>query len=113
MSADGKFLALHSLVVSPRLQHQGVGSWMLESYLRVPEVEALKRVLLITKEPLIPFYEEVGFILRGPSKMVHGREQVLRMFYSAVLLDSAVLISIHRKTDTLNPNPQTEAWSLP
>ena len=89
---------------------------MLESYLRVPEVEALRRVLLITKEPLIPFYEEVGFILRGPSKMVHGREQVLRMFfffYSAVLLDSAVLISIRRKTDTLNPNPQTEAWSLP
>ena len=86
MSADGKFLALHSLVVSPRLQHQGVGSWMLESYLRVPEVEALKRVLLITKEPLIPFYEAVGFTLRGPSKMVHGREQVLRMFYSALLL---------------------------
>ena len=66
---------------------------MLESYLRVPEVEALKRVLLITKEPLIPFYEEVGFILRGPSKMVHGREQVLRMFYSAFFFSTRLSCS--------------------
>lgn len=74
----GRMLCIHSVVVDQALRRQGVGSQLLGSYLQTDAV-ARRRVQLICKDQLVGFYQAAGFVMLGPSTVVHGQDQWLLM----------------------------------
>eukprot|EP00808_Paulinella_micropora_P006747 g76983.t1 len=72
----GAYLCIHSVVVASDLRRSGLGSELLCKYVEhVRKNIGVKKILLISKKHLVPFYEGVGFKLHGPSKVVHGKER--------------------------------------
>lgn len=75
---DGESLCIHSLVIDRAYRGQGFGRSVLLAYVeeyRQAVLEGslpLKRILLICRERLIPFYESVGFHNLGQSSVVMG-----------------------------------------
>lgn len=79
----GKTLCIHSVCVRDNLKRRGLGSAMLETYLKhmpgaLPHV---KECRLICKEHLIGFYREAGFQLEGRSDVVHGKDPWYELSY--------------------------------
>merc|ERR1719171_3102678 len=79
----GTSLCIHSVVIAEPYRRQGLARAMLRQYLMAAPctMPHLKRVLLICKNNLIPFYESVGFELLGESKVVHGQDKWFDMRY--------------------------------
>merc|ERR1712087_945508 len=79
--ANGHTLCIHSVVVEETRRRSGVGIWMLRKYLDTVAVEGsrVKRIVLLCKELLVPFYASAGFELLGPSGVVHGQDKWLLM----------------------------------
>jgi GNAT superfamily N-acetyltransferase len=77
---DGSLLCIHSVVVDQSHRRKGVGSFILEAYVRhikgLPNVQAIE---LLCKEDLRGFYEKGGFSFLGPSSVQHGSEQWFSM----------------------------------
>mmetsp|Transcript_8371 Transcript_8371/g.13560 ORF Transcript_8371/g.13560 Transcript_8371/m.13560 type:complete len:476 (+) Transcript_8371:321-1748(+) len=82
--AGGRTLCVHSVVVDERFQRQGAAFGMLSEYverIRAEQVQ-VERIVLISKEHLVPFYESVGFINGGLSHIVHGKDPWYELYLS-------------------------------
>ena len=76
----GTTLCIHSVVVSPELRRQGVGTSMLNAFVAlVAEKAHAHRILLLCKRPLVGFYESVGFTKQGESSVQHGQDKWMLM----------------------------------
>lgn len=59
---DGTYIAIHSVVVSPKYQGSGIGTLMLTDYIqRMGTVSAGRALILIAVEKNVPFYQSLGF----------------------------------------------------
>ena len=72
---EGRTVCIHSVVVRDSWRKRGVGSQMMQQYLRLPFMQHVDQLLLLSKEHLIPFYEKAGFELLGLSPVDHGSEK--------------------------------------
>lgn len=72
----GPTLCIHSVVVAERFRRRGYATTMLKACLeRVALTQPqVRRICLIAKAPLLHMYVGVGFALRGPSSVVHGKD---------------------------------------
>ena len=72
----GRTLCIHSVCVAEEERRAGVGSRLLQAYLRaVPAaLPGVASVRLICKEHLLGFYAAAGFRVEGPSPVVHGAD---------------------------------------
>ncbi|KAF2452735.1 hypothetical protein BDY21DRAFT_375311 [Lineolata rhizophorae] len=69
----GPTVALHSLAVLPEHQRKGLGRTLLRSYVqRLEAAEVADRVALLAREPLVPFYEGLGFRNLGRSESAYA-----------------------------------------
>lgn len=72
---DGRLICIHSVTVPPALRRKGIGLRMLLAYLdHVKALNCYSGAALICKADLISFYEQAGFVCRGESKVVHGKD---------------------------------------
>ena len=70
---DGRTVCVHSLAVLPAYQRKGLGTMLLKAYIQRIEASGLAdRISLISHDPLVPFYEAMGFENQGPSKAQIG-----------------------------------------
>ncbi len=72
---EGRMLVVHSVTVRESQRRLGIGSGMLSEYMRyiIAERTEVLRVGLLSKQPLVPFYEAAGFASRGLSSVEHGK----------------------------------------
>ena len=69
----GRTIALHSLAVLPAFRNRGLGKVILKSYQqRVESSGIADRVSLVAHEPMIKFYEALGFVNKGSSQCKFG-----------------------------------------
>ncbi|WPG99395.1 Hypothetical protein R9X50_00220900 [Acrodontium crateriforme] len=69
----GRTICIHSLAVLPEFQSRGLGRTLMKAYLQRMEGQGVAdRAALITHEPLIPYYESLGFVNQGPSPCKFG-----------------------------------------
>ena len=81
-SPNARTLCIHSVVIKQEYRKKGLGLQMLKSYLNYLREENLcDKILLLSKEHLIHFYESAGFILNGVSDVVHGQEKWYELEY--------------------------------
>ncbi|OMP87233.1 Polyamine N-acetyltransferase 1 [Diplodia seriata] len=70
---DGRTIAIHSLAVEPEVQGRGLGKTLLKAYIQRMQTSGVAdRISILTYERLVSFYESVGFVNRGPSKVEYG-----------------------------------------
>lgn len=70
---QGGTIAIHSLAVLPEHQGKKVGTTLMKSYIqRIKDAMIADRLALLTHEPLVPFYESLGFENKGPSQCTFG-----------------------------------------
>lgn len=69
---DGKNLLIFGLVVSPKFQHRGIASELLNYVAETAARRNRITVALTCRERLVSFYEKSGFTNMGISKSVHG-----------------------------------------
>jgi predicted GNAT family N-acyltransferase len=79
---NGRLLCLHSVVIDPNERKKGYGTKLLRAYVdHIRQSEPnIKKIMLLSKEYLLPFYQECGFKLIGPSIVQHGKETWHDMF---------------------------------
>lgn len=66
----GNVLCIHSIVIRRDLRRKGLGSQMLQAYLsKVRAQTKIKKVLLLSKPHMLPFYLSHGFNDRGEWKL--------------------------------------------
>ena len=108
-SEKGHHLLVHSVVVAAPHRKQGLATWMFRQYMRlvqtwssrcVPVLDEhgmtcasaarpsdsrpLERASLLTKQGNVELYRRCGFVLLGPSKVVHGEDTWYDMTRSLV-----------------------------
>lgn len=72
---SGNVLCIHSVVIRQENRRKGLGTEMMTAYLRnVAENTNMRRVLLLSKRRLVPFYEGAGFQVIGESSISHGKD---------------------------------------
>jgi len=77
---EGTTLCIHSVVVAEERRRLGLGTAMLKAYVKqVADHTPVRTILLMCKEPLIPFYADAGFTLVGQSDVVHGLDPWFEM----------------------------------
>jgi ribosomal protein S18 acetylase RimI-like enzyme len=76
----GRTLAVHSLAVVPEHQHKGLGRILMKGYQqRIQSAGVADRIVIITYERLVPFYESLGFSNKGKSSNPYGGEEWIDM----------------------------------
>ncbi|KAL9645272.1 hypothetical protein ABK040_002472 [Willaertia magna] len=79
---NGKTICIHSVVIKDKYRRNGIGSEMLKKYLNyLSENFKGQYCVLLSKEYLIKFYENVGFKTKGLSSVSHGKEQWYELEY--------------------------------
>lgn len=69
----GRTLAVHSLAVLPTYQKRGLGTILMKSYVqRMVEAETADRIAVLTYDKLVPYYDSLGFVNHGKSKVKFG-----------------------------------------
>ncbi|AQZ12310.1 PAA1 (YDR071C) [Zygosaccharomyces parabailii] len=64
-------VAIHSLVIDPSYQKKNLATLLLTDYIqKLSNQEIGERIVIIAHEPLVPFYERVGFKVVGENKDV-------------------------------------------
>lgn len=64
-------VAIHSVVIDPEFQKKNLATLLLTDYIqKLSNQEVAKRITLIAHEPLVPFYERLGFKSQGENKDV-------------------------------------------
>ncbi|GIL68425.1 hypothetical protein Vafri_21706 [Volvox africanus] len=78
---EGSLLCIHSVVVEAPLRRKGLATRLLRAYVVYVQATTphLRGIRLICKQDLIGLYEKAGFILVGPSGVVHGRDPWFEM----------------------------------
>ncbi|KAG9304529.1 hypothetical protein G9A89_020093 [Geosiphon pyriformis] len=71
---DGTTVCIHSICVDKKYRRQGIALKLLKEHIRGLDGRYAK-VALISHEYLIPLYQKAGFILKGESKVRHGKEK--------------------------------------
>jgi len=69
---DGDSIVIFSLSVIPAHRKKGVGAKLLTRFIQQARDLRKKRVLLLCKPDMIPYYIRHGFQDRGPSASRHG-----------------------------------------
>ena len=82
----GQSLCIHSVVISHEYRRQGLGLRILRSYLQLMlrEDANIKRILLLSKSHLLPFYISCGFHVIRQSPVHHGRESWFELVFDLV-----------------------------
>lgn len=86
---DGRTICIHSLAVLPEFQGSGIGRTIMMAYMQqmngagiadrlaiisheVSKALSLLGNVLLTMKPLVPYYEKLGFVSKGPSEAQFG-----------------------------------------
>jgi GNAT superfamily N-acetyltransferase len=70
---QGSTIAIHSLAVLPEHQGKRVGMTLMKAYIqRIRGAATANQIALLAHEPLIPFYQTLGFDNKGPSSCTFG-----------------------------------------
>jgi ribosomal protein S18 acetylase RimI-like enzyme len=69
---DGGNIVIFSLAVLPRFQGLGISRKLMSTFLDVARALKKKKILLLCKTDLIPYYQHFGFSYGGPSRSEHG-----------------------------------------
>ncbi|RME35298.1 MAG: N-acetyltransferase [Gammaproteobacteria bacterium] len=68
----GETLVIFSLAVDPAWRGRGCARMLLERFVERAREQGRRRILLLCRETLVPFYRRFGFHDRGPSASTHG-----------------------------------------
>ena len=72
---EGQTLIIHSVTTAKQYRLKGHATAMLTEYVKVMrEKRLVKKILLLAKKHLCPFYEKVGFTTLRESPVVHGKD---------------------------------------
>ncbi|CEP63065.1 polyamine acetyltransferase LALA0_S07e01618g [Lachancea lanzarotensis] len=64
-------VGIHSVVIAPEHQKKNLATLLLTDYIqKLSNQEVGQRIAIITHEPLVPFYERIGFLLQGENVQV-------------------------------------------
>lgn len=64
-------VGIHSVVIAPEHQKKNLATLLLTDYIqKLSNQEVGQRIVIIAHEPLVPFYERIGFQLHGENKSV-------------------------------------------
>ncbi|CUS21224.1 LAQU0S02e08856g1_1 [Lachancea quebecensis] len=64
-------VGIHSVVIAPEHQKKNLATLLLTDYIqKLSNQEVGQRIAIIAHEPLVPFYERIGFQLLGENKAV-------------------------------------------
>lgn len=64
-------VAIHSVVISPEHQKKNLATLLLTDYIqKLSNQEVGQRIVIIAHEPLVPFYERIGFQAVGENESV-------------------------------------------
>ena len=69
---DGRNMVIFSLAVLPEFQGNGISRQLMASFIEVSKDLQKKKILLICKSDLIPYYQYYGFLYGRKSKSKHG-----------------------------------------
>lgn len=59
-------IAIHSLVIHPNYQKKNLATLLMTDYIqKLSNQEVGSRIVIIAHEPLVPFYERIGFHVHG------------------------------------------------
>ena len=72
LDPSGRNIVVFSLTIRPDLQGQGLSRPLFEAFLLRAHALNKRRVLLLCKEYLVPYYAKFGFQDAGPSTSTHG-----------------------------------------
>ncbi|KAH3901837.1 polyamine acetyltransferase SCDLUD_001620 [Saccharomycodes ludwigii] len=65
-------IAIHSLVISPEYQKKNLATLLMTDYIqKLSNQEVGENIVIIAHEPLVPFYERLGFKLLGKNQNVN------------------------------------------
>lgn len=73
---NAECVCIHSVVVRPDKRHQGLGTKLMVAYIdhiRASQTN-VEKILLISKQPLVPFYTRCGFTCIGAADVTHGKD---------------------------------------
>ncbi|KAG1448079.1 hypothetical protein G6F56_009050 [Rhizopus delemar] len=76
---EGRTICLHSVCVAPDMRKRGIATDLLKNWIaQLKEINTQKkkydRIAIMSRPSLMSFYENVGFVNKGQSKVVHGPE---------------------------------------
>lgn len=75
-SESSDTIGIHSVVISKDYQRKNLATLLLTDYIqKLSNQEIGKRIAIIAHEPLVPFYERVGFKVAGENKTVAADAQ--------------------------------------
>lgn len=64
-------IGIHSVVIDPEFQKKNLATLLLTDYIqKMSNQEVGRKIVIIAHEPLVPFYERVGFKVVGENKQV-------------------------------------------
>ncbi|SCU78295.1 LADA_0A04918g1_1 [Lachancea dasiensis] len=64
-------VGIHSVVIAPEYQKKNLATLLLTDYIqKLSNQEVGQRIVIIAHEPLVPFYERIGFLLQGENESV-------------------------------------------
>ena len=69
---NGKNMVIFALAVLPEFQKQGIARQLMTRFVKEARVNKKENVLLLCKQPLIAYYERLGFDHMGLSRSTHG-----------------------------------------
>lgn len=75
-------VCIHSVVVKTESRRAGLGCQFVQQYISHIKTNVMptpKRLLLISKRNLVPFYSRNGFVDHGQSHVVHGADPWFEM----------------------------------
>ncbi|CAN8076794.1 unnamed protein product [Agarophyton chilense] len=79
----GNVVCVHSVVVDAKLRRKGLGKQMLSAYVRnIKRTGQYDRIILMSKQYLVGFYESQGFRVIGTSSVSHGKDAWIDMAIS-------------------------------
>ena len=71
-NANGRNMVVFALGVLPAYRKRGVAAELMRRFITFAEGLQKRKVLLICKSDLVPYYERFGFVHAGLSRSTHG-----------------------------------------
>jgi ribosomal protein S18 acetylase RimI-like enzyme len=69
---DGSNMVIFSLAVLPKFQKNGISKKLMAGFIEASKGLEKKKILLLCKSELIPYYQNFDFLYGGKSKSKHG-----------------------------------------